>query len=217
MNILKYRGKTVKRDILFWISGLCLTKCIQSIQQNRGRTLLTKHLLSCRRKVAYCGSWKESVFSFLLVSLALPFHRLQLSSSSSVELFCVLIPDTVTGTLITARLQTLTRKRIDCAGVVTNIALCSQTHYKVFNRGTRRGFLCVPIKNVSESYSQHLWQPWEMKFPWTEWWILERPKNCLMESKTVCDLCYITVYEWVCWVDETLSLIFTLGWWSWQE
>lgn len=179
--------------------------CLQNTSFPAGGKL---HIVALEKKVSSLFSWSLSLF---------PFHSLQLSSSSSVELFCVLIPDTVTGTLITARLQMLTRKRIDCAGVVTNIALCSQTHYKVFNRGTRRGFLCVPIKNVSESYSQHLWQPWEMKFPWTDWWILERPKNCLMESKTVCDLCYITVYEWVCWVDETLSLIFTLGWWSWQE
>lgn len=38
-----------------------------------------------------------------------------------LHLFCVLIPDSVTGRLITAKLQTLTRKRIDCAAAVTNI------------------------------------------------------------------------------------------------
>lgn len=118
--------------------------CLQNTSFPAGGKL---HIVALEKKVSSLLSWSLALF---------PFHCLQLSSLSSVELFCVLIPDTVTGTLITARLQTLTRKRIDCAGVVTNIALCSQTHYKVFNRGTRRGFLCVPIKNVSESYSQHL-------------------------------------------------------------
>lgn len=185
MNIFKYSGKTVERDILFWISGLCLTKSIQSIQQRRGKDSAYKTPPFLQAESCVLWHLKRKC---LLFSLGLSRSSLFTVSSCHHRhrwsfFFCVLIPDTVTGTLITARLQTLTRKRIDCAGVVTNIALCSQTHYKVFNRGTRRGFLCVPIKNVSESYSQHLWQPWEMKFPWTEWWILERPKNSQSDGK----------------------------------
>lgn len=67
-----------------------------------------------------------------------------------VIFFCVLIPNTVTGTLITAALRMLTGRRIGCAGVVTNIDLCSRAHRSVFSRATGRGFLCTSIKSVCE-------------------------------------------------------------------
>lgn len=73
MNILKYRGKTVKRDILFWISGLCLIKCIQSIQQNRGKNSAYKTPPFLQAES--CILWHLKRKCFLLVSLALPFSQ----------------------------------------------------------------------------------------------------------------------------------------------
>lgn len=64
----------LSKEIFYFGSLDCVWQNASSLySRTGGRTLLTKHLLSCRRKVAYCGTWKESVFSFLLVSLALPF------------------------------------------------------------------------------------------------------------------------------------------------
>lgn len=86
-----------------------------------GRTPLTKHLTVCRRKVVAAHEKKRD-FSSLLLCLFFPLCSLrQLSSSSVVCRLCVLIPDAVTGRLITARLQMLSRRGIDCAAAVTNI------------------------------------------------------------------------------------------------